>query len=217
MTAVPHNEGGSSETEQFWEGFYRKQERVWSGRPNAALVDVVEPLAAGTALDLGCGEGGDALWLAQRGWRVTAVDVSTTALERVAALADTLGVRGLLDLQQHDLTRSFPAGAFDLVSAQYLQSPVTFPRATVLQAAARAVAPGGLLLIVEHGSVAPWSWKTDTHPRFPTPGETLAALDLDSERWCTERLDASQREATGPDGQSATVTDNIIALRRRQQ
>lgn len=63
------------EAEQFWEGHYRGRERRWSGRPNAVLVDVVGSLPPGTALDLGCGEGGDAIWLAGLGWRVTAVDV----------------------------------------------------------------------------------------------------------------------------------------------
>jgi hypothetical protein len=86
------------------------------------------------------------------------------------------------------------------------------PRAKVLQDAARAVAPGGLLLIVEHASVAPWSWNQEQ--RFPSPEETLASLDLDLAAWEIERLAAPSREATGPGGQIATVIDNIIAIRR---
>src|SRR5215212_1558411 len=81
-----HREGcGDVEAEQFWEDRYRRRRPVWSGRPNPVLVDVVGSLRPGTALDLGCGEGGDAIWLARQGWRVTAVDISTTALDRAAA------------------------------------------------------------------------------------------------------------------------------------
>jgi SAM-dependent methyltransferase len=205
---------GGSEAERFWDGHYRRHERVWSGRANPVLIDVVGSLPAGTALDLGCGEGGDALWLARRGWRVTAVDVSATALDRAAAHAAAAGVADRIDFQRHDLTRTFPAGAFDLVSAQYLHSPVEFPRDRVLRAAARAVAPGGLLLIVDHASVAPWSWNQDPHTRFPAPGETLAPLGLSPELWRTELLGSPERRATGPNGETATVTDNVIAVRR---
>ena len=89
-----------------------------------------------------------------------------------------------------------------------------FPRARVLQAAARAVAPGGVLLIVEHASIAPWSWNQDSQTRFPTPEQTLASLDLTLASWQIERLAAPARQATGPSGQSAIVTDNVIAIRR---
>ena len=210
------SEDDSRQFEQFWEEHYRKQERVWSGRANPVLIDGVESLPPGTALDLGCGEGGDAIWLAQHGWQVTAVDVSPTALKRAMDDAASAGIEARIDFQQHNLALTFPAGTFDLVSAQYFHSPIEFPRNRVLQAAAHAVAPGGLLLIVEHASVAPWSSHahTHTHTHFPTPAEVLAALNLSPERWRTERLEAPQRQATGPNGQSVTVTDNIIAVRR---
>ncbi|MEU4715064.1 FAD-dependent oxidoreductase [Micromonospora purpureochromogenes] len=204
-----------TETARHWDELYQRRERIWSGRANPHLVDVVDPLPAGTALDLGCGEGADAIWLAGRGWRVTAVDVSTTALDRAAAEAATAGVAARIDFQRHDLTRTFPEGVFDLVSAQFLQSPLEFPRAEVLRAAARAVAPGGRLLIVEHGEVPPWSRLAHPHVRFPTPEETLAELDLDPDGWRTERLDAPRRAVTDPDGQPATLVDHLVLVRRR--
>ena len=199
-----HGEGG--EAERFWERHYQGRGRIWSGRPNPVLVDVIGSLPPGAVLDLGCGEGGDAIWLAAQGWRVTAVDVSDTALRRAAADAITAGVAKRIDFQRHDLALTFPTGAFDLVSAQYLHSPIEFPRIRVLQKAASAVASGGLLLIVDHASVNHRSWAE--------PGETLATLDLTSDKWRTERLEAREREATSPKGRASTVTDNIIAVRR---
>ncbi len=121
-----HGEG-DSQAERFWQRHYRGHERVWSGRANPVLVDVAGSLPAGKALDLGCGEGGDAVWLAQQGWRVVAVDVSAAALDRAATHATAAGVHARIDFQQHDLARTFPEGAFDLVSAQHLHSPVGVP------------------------------------------------------------------------------------------
>ncbi len=213
MTDQLHDGGNSSEAERFWEEHYRGHEHVWGGRANAVLVDVVGSLPAGAALDLGCGEGGDAIWLARLGWSVTGVDVSATALERASSHAAEAGVGDRIDFQRHDLPRTFPVGTFDLVSAQHLHSPVEFPRERVLREAARAVAPGGLLLVVDHASVPPWSW-SDPDTRFPTPEETLAKLDLVPEEWHTERLGAPERQATGPNGESAVVTDNVMAVRR---
>ena len=192
--------------ERFWEDHYNRLERVCRGRPNTVLVDVVGGLRPGTALDLGCGEGGDAIWLARQGWRVTAVDVSATALDRAAADAATAGVTDRIDFRQHDLALAFPSGAFDLVSAQYLHSPIEFPRAHVLQEAASAVTPGGLLLIVDHASVGPGLWSE--------PEETLAPLDLNPDEWHTERLEARERETTHPNGRVVTHTDNVVAVRR---
>ena len=136
---------------------------------------------------------------------MTAVDVSATALDRAAADAATAGVADRIDFQRHDLALTFPSGAFDLVSAQYLHSPLAFPRVHVLQEAVSAVTPGGLLLIVDHASVSPSSWTE--------PEETLAPLDLSPGEWHTERIEACEREVTGPNGQRTTVTDNVVALR----
>lgn len=214
MSSRPRVDAGSTETERFWDDLYRGRAARWSGRANPVLVDVVASLAPATALDLGCGEGGDAVWLAERGWQVTAVDVSATALRRAAGAAAQAGVDDRIELERRDLAHSFPTGPFDLVSAQYLQSPVAFPREQVLRAAAGAVAPGGLLLVVEHGSVAPWSWHRDAV--IPPPEELLEALDLDPERWEVERVGAPERRATGPNGLTATVADNVVAARRRR-
>ncbi|MEU1629086.1 class I SAM-dependent methyltransferase [Streptomyces sp. NPDC020096] len=188
---------------------------MWKGTPNPVLAETAQRLTPGTALDLGCGEGGDAVWLAAHGWRVTAVDISATALRRTAVHASAARASDRLTTERHDLARTFPTGTFDLVSAQYLHTPLAFPRAHILQKAAHALTPGGLLLIVDHGSVRPWAWNPDPDAHFPSPEDVFDGLELDPARWQPERLDRPQRQATGPDGQSATVTDNVIAIRRR--
>lgn len=208
MNDERHGENRNSQAEQFWQKHYEGHNRPWSGKANIILARFAEPRPTGTALDLGCGAGGNALWLAQRGWQVTAVDISGNALQRAAAQAATAGVLDCISFQQHDLAHTFPTGEFDLVYALYLQSPVTFPRDRVLQTAAAAVAPGGLLLLVDHASVAPWSW-ADPDTVFPTPQEVLATLELDLKAWHIDFLDAPDRLANGPNGQSAIVADNI--------
>jgi SAM-dependent methyltransferase len=202
------------ETERFWEQHYGASDRVWSGRPNPLFARIVKPIGPGHALDLGCGEGADAIWLAGRGWTVTAVDVSATALGRVRALAEENGVGDRVHIERHDLTQTFPAGTFDLVSAQFLQSPLEFPRSRVLRAAAHALATGGMLLVVDHGSLPPWSPHRHQHVYLPTPQEVFDGLDLDPAQWHSELMDTPQREITGPEGQQAYITDNVLTVRR---
>ncbi|MFE6779939.1 class I SAM-dependent methyltransferase [Streptomyces sp. NPDC057702] len=200
--------------EVFWEGRYRASERLFSGEPNAALPRETSELAPGRALDLGCGEGADAIWLARRGWRVTATDVSATALRRAATDAATAGVGDRIDWQRHDLAHSFPEGAFDLVCAHFLHSPVELPRGRVLRTAAEAVAPGGTLLVVGH---AGWpSWETDPDPSvtFPTPDDVLADLALPRAHWRVVTSTTYERHLTGPDGRPASRLDNTLRLRR---
>lgn len=206
----------SDASERFWEEHYAAHPYLSSGRPNPVLESLAAPLVPGRALDLGCGEGGDTVWLAGRGWRVTAVDVSATALARVAERAEAAGVAERIDPQRHDVARSLPPGPFDLVSAQYFQSPVDFPRPRVLRTAAAAVAPGGMLLVVDHGSVAPWSWHRGQDVHFPTADELLATFGLNEGAWSRERVASPERTATGPNGETATVVDTVVALRRRE-
>jgi SAM-dependent methyltransferase len=204
------------EAREFWEQHYGERHRVWSGRVNARLAEVVESLPPGRALDLGCGEGADALWLAERGWHVVAVDISQTALDRAAMDARVRDLLDRIDFQRHDLSDSFPVGIFDLVSAQFLHSTVRLDREDVLRRAAGAVAPGGLLLITDHGSAPPWAWKLGHEHHFPSPDEVVGSLQIVSSEWDRVRVEEIEREAVGPEGQIATVTDNLIVLRRRR-
>ncbi|MDJ1131491.1 SAM-dependent methyltransferase [Streptomyces iconiensis] len=209
--AEPHT---AEEAARFWEKRYSDQAGPGKGRPNPLLADTAASLTPGTALDLGCGAGGDTVYLAGKGWRVTATDIAANALARTARQAAEAGVAHRVTTERHDLGVSFPAGEFDLVSAQYFHTPYALPRARVLRQAAHALTRGGLLLIVDHGSVLPWSWNRDPDTHFPSPQDIYESLGLDPAGWTPERLERPQREAVGPGGQTATATDTVIAVRR---
>jgi SAM-dependent methyltransferase len=200
--------------EEYWNDRYRESTRIWSGNPNVELVNEVAGLTPGTALDLGSGEGGDAIWLAKQGWRVTAVDVSAVALERAAQHAAEAGVGEQIEWQQHELGKSFPDGTFDLVSAQFLHSTVDLPREEILRTAAEAVAPGGVLLIEGHLDW-PDSLKHTDHPdvHFPTPDEVISDLRLDDGRWEILVSRAHEREQV-VDGETLTRRDCTVKARR---
>ncbi len=202
--------------EQYWEERYRDEGRVWSGRPNPLLVREAGPLPPGTALDLGCGEGGDAIWLASQGWEVTAVDVSDTALRRGAEHARDAGVAAKIRWERHDLSQTFPEGSFDLVSAQFLHSPVAADgeREAILRRAAAAVAPGGILLVVGHAGWPSWQEEPPFDDHFPTTGDVLDALDLESGRWHVELEEVVERELPDPDGRPGRREDNVLRVRR---
>lgn len=203
------------DAQEFWEQFYGGDERIWSGRVNAHLAEVTADLAPGRALDLGCGEGADAVWLAEDGWQVVAVDVADNALSRARAAAAQRGVSSRIRFERHDLSASFPAGRFDLVSAQFLHSPARLDREAVLRRAAEAVAVGGRLLIVDHGAAPPWAGEHAHEHHFATVDEVLAGLALDDKQWERLRAETVARAAVGPDGQAATLSDNVILLRRQ--
>jgi len=204
-----------SEAQQVWEEHYAERKRVWSGRANVRLVEVAASLPPGRALDLGCGEGGDAMWLAEHGWQVTAVDISQTALDRAAADALARNVTDRIDFARHDLPDTFPKGVFDLVSAQFLHSMTELDRPRVLRLGADAVGAGGLLLIVDHAGPPPWASKLHHHHEFPGIEEVIESLNLDAGQWERVRAEAVGREDTGPNGEAGTLVDNVIILRRR--
>ncbi|GGY50222.1 class I SAM-dependent methyltransferase [Streptomyces omiyaensis] len=134
-----------------WDGRYAERQRLWSGQPNGALVAEVAGLAPGRVLDVGCGEGADAIWLARAGWDVTALEVSGVALGRAAAHARDAGAdvrwvhAGLAEA-------ALPPASFDLVSAQY-PALLRTPEGAAERALLDAVAPGGVLLLVHHAGM----------------------------------------------------------------
>ncbi|GEM29986.1 methyltransferase [Nocardia neocaledoniensis NBRC 108232] len=199
--------------EQFWEDFYREHDQVWTGNPNKTLVREVSELTPGTALDLGCGEGGDAIWLAARGWQVTAVDISSTAMARGAEHAAAAGVE--ITWARHDLHADFPEGTFDLVSAQFLHSPVEQPeeRAIILRKAAAAVAPGGVLVVGGHHGWPTWVTTPPHHVDFPTIEQVLDQLALGPE-WQVETAELVYSPSTSPEGVEGERADSVLRVRR---
>lgn len=187
---------------------------MWSGRVNPRLAELAAELPPGRALDLGCGEGADALWLAERGWDVVAVDVSATALRRASEAASARKLASRITFERHDLNKTFPQGMFDLISAQYFHSPAHLDRDSVLRRAADRVNPGGVLLIVDHGAAPPWACH-DGH-RFPDVDEVLASLRLRAPRWVPPRTETVDREMVGPNGEIGTMVDNVMVMRRAE-
>ncbi|GIM94722.1 class I SAM-dependent methyltransferase [Paractinoplanes toevensis] len=201
--------------EEAWDARYREENRIWSGNPNVQLVSEIGDLPPGRALDLGCGEGADAVWLAGNGWRVTAVDISGVALRRAAEHAAAAGVT--VDFRRHNLAETFPDGEFDLVSAQFLHFWAEFDREKILRRAAAAVSPGGVLLIeghMDHGPFRHDGGEGHQEIHFPTPDELITALDL-GDGWEVLTAVIHPRQQKGPDGDMIERTDSTVKLRRK--
>lgn len=137
-----------------WNERYAQAEPVWPTSPNRWVVAEMEGHVPGRALDLGTGEGRNAIWLADQGWRVTAVDFATNALARARRRAQKqareAGVDYHIDWVQADLlSYEAPAGSYDLVLATYVHLE-DFERRALLRTCVRALAPGGTLLVVGH-------------------------------------------------------------------
>lgn len=219
-----------------WEGEYAGERSRWSGAVNATTAAVVRHLPPGHALDLGCGEGGDAVWLAEHGWHVTAVDISPTAIARGASAAAERGVADRITWVTADLaawlaapsaeTTPASAAGVDLVTASFLHSEVELPRTDILRRAADLLRPGGHLVVVSHvfgseADIPPWARAAADHkhhhgPTLPSPAEQLAALAPDPRDWEIVLDEVREREAAGPDGaQRAILKDGVLLLRRR--
>ncbi|WP_110241773.1 class I SAM-dependent methyltransferase [Nocardioides gilvus] len=148
------DEQPSHDTEMFepasWEERYSGEEKIWSGDPNPQLITEASRLTPGTALDVGCGQGGDVIWLAQQGWQVTGADFSTNGLARAARHAEEAGVAERTQWWQVD-AREFDAEGrtYDLVTTHFLHPPEG-GMVEVTRRLTEAVAPGGHLLVVGH-------------------------------------------------------------------
>ena len=148
-----------------WDERYSGSEEIWSGNPNAQLVAEASGLTAGTALDVGCGEGGDVIWLARQGWRVTGADFSANGLARAARHAEQAGIGDQTTWWQVDArTFTAPERPYDLVTTHFLHPP-DGGMVEVTRRLATAVAPGGHLLIVGHAPDEGFTHLTASHRR----------------------------------------------------
>ena len=185
---------------------YAERTSVWSGEPNAQLVTEVTALTPGTALDVGCGEGADAVWLASQGWDVTAVDISGIALDRARAHAEAAGAA--VTFERADLVAAPPAsGSYDLVSAQFFHLPDP-PRSKAYRGLGAAVRSGGHLLVVGH---YPSEHIGKDHPERLFTFEEI--VDLFADDW--QLLVAEVRERTAVHhGELTDLLDGVVLLKR---
>jgi SAM-dependent methyltransferase len=198
--------------EREWDSRYAGADRVWSGRPNGSLVAELPGGGSGRALDVGCGEGADAVWLAQRGWEVTALDVSQVALERGRHAAEDAGVEiewvhaGLVDA-------GLPHGSFDLVSVHYPALRRT-PGDDAVRALLEVVAPGGTLLVVHHADVD----REQSLAHGFDPEDYVASGDVASalgEGWDVQVQERRPRDVPESGGGSHHSHDLVLRARRR--
>jgi SAM-dependent methyltransferase len=205
-------------TQEFWDNRYGASERVWSGNPNPQLLACGSGLTPGSGLDVGCGEGADAIWLAARGWKVTGVDISPVGLERAAAhaAAASEAIAARIQWRHADLFADDvePFGAFDLVSSHYLHLPPAV-RDRAIGRLASAVLPGGSLLVVQHH---PLDLEVPgLRPNMPELFCTAAELAdlLDPAGWEIDAADTTRREVRRRDGELVTAHDALLHARRR--
>lgn len=189
--------------EEFWEERYAGNTPIWSGKVNATLAEAVAELPPGRSLDLGSGEGGDVIWLAERGWQAQGIDLSPTAVTRASSAAKAKGL-DRVSFEARNLAEWAAAGErtaesadgaggteaverYDLITASFFQSPVELLRAEILRAALARLAPGGRLVLVSHAAPPPWaSAQVHEHsgrsggPTFYAPADELAQLGLAS-------------------------------------
>ncbi|MDQ2583938.1 class I SAM-dependent methyltransferase [Saccharothrix yanglingensis] len=218
--------------EDYWEGHWRRVPRDGRGKavePNPHLVREVGDLPPGTALEAGCGEGTEAIWLASRGWRVTAADISADVLARAAA-RDT-GSRDAPTWVRADLTTWQPDARFDLVTTHYAH-PAT-SQSEFHDRIAGWVAPGGTLLIVGHAHVEAHAHSGHGHTAghghtgrehaggHPPPAEASATAAgitarLDPDDWEVVTAEERTRTLTAPDGRAVPLHDVVVRATRRR-
>ena len=201
-------------TSEFWDERYASAPALWSGNANAVVMAETSDLPPGRALDVGCGEGGDAYWLAARGWHVDGVDVSQVALDRAAGHAADAGpeIAERLSWTQRDLLAWQPAAAaYDLVYLSFLHLPST-ARLPVYTGLADAVAHGGTFLVVAHHPL-----DIGVVPRPPEPDLYFTAEDLVAELgdgWEIVTSEARARPGRHPDGWDVTIHDTVLRATR---
>lgn len=215
MSAVPSGRDSTYTKEHFDEAFWEERYGGHQGVEHVRLNPVLEVEAAdlepGAALDAGCGLGAGAIWLATRGWRVSAMDISATALDRARERAELAGaeVASRIEWTHADLTtRRLDSDHFDLVCALYVHTAESHD-AQVGRLAA-AVAPGGTLLIVGHGPSDPGHGS----PQVRFTAEQIAAI-LDPGEWDVAVAETRDRTVAGHNGDQVTLSDAVVRAHKR--
>ena len=195
-----------------WDARYSERELLWTAEPNRFLVSVAEDLEPGVALDLAGGEGRNAVWLAERGWRVTVLDWSKVALEKGRVLAEARGVGAEVSFMEADLLDWSPARATaDLVMVVYLHIPAS-ARESVWRNAAAAVRTGGRLVVIGHDS----SNLTEGYGGPQDAGVLFTAQDVAAvvgDDLIVERSERVDRPVEAEDGMRVAIDNLTVAVR----
>ena len=219
------NQDRLQETREHWDARYRESESMWSGKVNHALEQALTRVGMSPAprpnlraLDLGCGEGGDALWLASQGYAVTGVDISPTAIERAQSHALRQGVTATFaasDAESWLATKHAAGATFDLITASFLHTNVAADREELLCAARNLLHPGGVFLTVSHAHMPPWARPNFTDAEWEARIRALPTLQSEPALLSGEVLLAEvwDRTVEDPSGQPAVLEDLVVAVR----
>ncbi len=191
-----------------WNARYDTDELIWHAEPNQFVRAELAGLRPGTGLDLACGEGRNAVWLATQGWRMTAIDFAGRAIEKGRELA--AGNEVDVSFEVADATTYHPTDPFDLVLSCYLQLAEP-ERTAALEHGRDAVAPGGTFLLVAHdrSNLDEGCGGPQDPGVLPVPDEIVAALD----GFVIERAEVADRVVTTDDGQRV-AKDTVVRARR---
>jgi SAM-dependent methyltransferase len=198
-----------------WDARYAGQDLVWGGEPNRFVAAELAPMPPGRALDVACGEGRNAIWLATRGWRTVGIDFSPAAIDRAHRLAGDAGAEPRTEFVVGDVVSDpLPPGPFDAVIVAYLHLPAS-DRGRALRAAARVLAPGGTLLVVGHdtSNLTEGVGGPQDATVLYAPEDILA--DLSGLGVAVERAERVRRPVETPDGTREAI-DALVRVRRAE-
>lgn len=203
--------------QESWNNLYSEKEQVWSGEPNKTLVSLIENYAPTTVLDLGCGEGGDVLWLAQRGWSATGIDISDVAIERARNAAQKIGVSA--QFVAADLAHWRTGQTFDLIVSSFMQSHFDdLDRIGIFQQALELLNVGGELVSISHASMPSFIKDDDPRKHFaeslPNPLEEAQVLTRNDSRFEIRLAEKRTRSVVSPEGEEGTIDDGVMVIRR---
>lgn len=199
----------SDATQRFWDRIHGRRKPSRHPQPHPYMVDELTGMAPGTALEVGCGEGANAVWLATQGWSVTAVDVSRVALDRAAAFARSAGVASRVRWERADLRDWMTTQAFDPAAAFYLHTPLKLDYPSTMRRAVQQVRAGGTLLVIGHYTLPPWAWDAEATDGLLSAGELASALAVEDGDWRIGVADQLARSVTYK-GQQHIIVDAVL-------
>lgn len=212
-----HQNSENLTPQESWNNLYSEREQVWSGKPNATLVALIERHQPATVLDLGCGEGGDVIWLAQRGWTATGIDISDVAIERARQAAEKLGVEA--EFVAADLAEWRTGKKFNLIVSSFMQSHFDdLDRIGIFRAALELLNVGGELVSISHAGMPSFVKKDDPRrekmENLPQPLVEAHTLTENDDHFEVKLAETRSRTVTSPDGEEGTIDDGVLVIKR---